>query len=248
MRKSIFLFVLGAATILGVQLVYIKYFSDNDDLTENYDQLLLKNKILNDKIMELSSIFESRIDARSEENRRLSSLVISSANTINNDELRRVDCADILSKTQEKPSLEEQILKRHKGKDERLKEIKKADPEFKIEQVLHDKFDTEEIDYDWATEYENQIYDLLATDNNLSQFGVDELVCKSSICRISLNSTGKYSNLEFSTRLIVAAMSSGLEYNGSYSENSESSVIYLARESGGLDWLKILEGQKTNAD
>lgn len=65
------------------------------------------------------------------------------------------------------------------------KRIKSGESSTSIENDIYEKFPDEQVDADWAYEYEANIRDLIATDES-NKFDIKELNCKTTACELKI--------------------------------------------------------------
>ncbi|MEW6992627.1 hypothetical protein AADZ91_18360 [Colwelliaceae bacterium 6441] len=68
------------------------------------------------------------------------------------------------------------------------KKIQSGESIADIESNMRKKFSEEEVDGNWAYEYENNIRDLVMSDEN-NNFDIQELSCKTSACEVKITAT-----------------------------------------------------------
>ena len=93
-------------------------------------------------------------------------------------------------------------------------------------QVLRERYENEELDYDWAVQKEDQLYQLLDNDESLSHIAPLSVSCKSENCQIILPSNDQKEASEIFANFSTAATSS----DGS---NPQLSVSYFAEPGSG---------------
>lgn len=74
---------------------------------------------------------------------------------------------------------------------------------------LEQEFEAEEVDYEWAAEQETKLSELVYSSNDLEQYAIDSIECKSSRCKINLPATDTTQANEISERFIQTIASDG---------------------------------------
>ncbi|WP_448547818.1 hypothetical protein [Thalassotalea fusca] len=112
-----------------------------------------------------------------------------------NEEIIRLKSQALLTKNLATPEPQEQVdtteaaVFEEKSSTEELlrlaRRIKNGESVADIQSKIHKRFDEEDIDGSWAYQYEANIRDFVARDEN-SHFDIQELICKSTVCEMKL--------------------------------------------------------------